>query len=138
MVETLKNEELRHNLYTLLGTVYHLVFLTSGQCLIFDKEGNQIDDLQAEFTSGETNTPLLKLVAEHAKKFTLGKFREWMQEMDKEDFLRVTHLHNSATVQQSQQLVYSKCDEDGWVRENKGDVIESKLCDCKKADPKTM
>ena len=98
MVETLKNEELRHNLYTLLDTVYHLVFLTSGQCLIFDKEGNQIDDLQAEFTSGETNIPLLKLVAEHAKKFTLGKFREWMQEMDKEDFLRVTHLHNSATV----------------------------------------
>lgn len=65
----------------------HLVFLTSGQCLIFDKEGKQIDDLQAEFTNGETNTPLLKLVAEHAEKFTLAKFREWMQEMDKEDFL---------------------------------------------------
>lgn len=51
MVETLKNEELRHNLYTLLGTVHHLCFLTSGQCLIFDKEGKQIGDLQAEFTT---------------------------------------------------------------------------------------
>ena len=93
MEQTLKNEQLRHNLYTLLGTVHHLCFLTSGQCLIFDKEGEQIGDLQAEFTNGETNKWLLKLVAEHAEKFTLGKFREWMQEMDKEDFIRVTHLH---------------------------------------------
>jgi hypothetical protein len=93
MKQTFKNEELRHNLYTLLGTVHHLCFLTSGQCLIFDKEGKQISDLQAEFVNGETNILLLKLVAEYAEKFTLGKFREWMQEMDKEDFLRVTHLH---------------------------------------------
>ena len=93
MEQTLKNEELRHNLYTLLGTVHHLCFLTSGQCLIFDKEGKQIGDLQAEFTSGETNTWLLKLVAEHAEKFTLGKFREWMQEVSKEDFLVLTNLY---------------------------------------------
>jgi len=93
MVEALKNEGLRHNLHALLGTVHHLVFFTSGQCLIFDKEGEQIGDLQAEFTSGETNVWLLKQVAEHAEKFTLAKFREWVREMDKEDFLRVTHLH---------------------------------------------
>jgi len=88
-------EDERHNLYKLLGTVHHLVFLTSGQCLIFDKEEKQICHLQQEFTSGETNIQLLKLVAEHAEKFTLGKFREWMQEMDKEEFLRVTHLYCS-------------------------------------------
>lgn len=93
MEQTLKNEELRHNLYTLLDTVHHLCFLTSGQCLIFDKQGKQIGDLQGEFTSGETNIWLLKLMAEHAENFTLGKFGKWMQEMEKEDFLRITHLH---------------------------------------------
>lgn len=92
MVGTLKNEKIRNNLNELLGQVHHLVFLTSGQCLIFDKEGVQIGDLQGEFTSGETNRWLLKQVAEHAEKFTLGKFREWMQEMNKEDFMRITHL----------------------------------------------
>ena len=66
-----------------LSKVHHLVFLTSGQCIIFDKQGNQISDLQVQFSKGETNIPLLKSVAEHAKKFTLCKFREWLQEMDK-------------------------------------------------------
>ena len=31
-------------------------------------------------------------------------------------------------------LVCEKCDEDGWIRENKGDIIESRLCNCSKAN----
>jgi len=95
MLGTLKNEKIRNNLNELLEQVHHLCFLTSGQCLIFDKEGAQIGDLQAEFTSGETNRWLLKQIAEHAEKFTLGKFREWIQEMNKEDFMRITHLNEN-------------------------------------------
>jgi|SRR5690554_1640156 len=125
MKQTLKNEELRHNLYKLLGTVHHLCFLTSGQCLIFDKEGKQIPDLQAEFTSGETNTWLLKLVAEHAEKFTLCKFREWSQEMDKEGFIRVTHLHCNHDVSvQSEQCNHK------FERVEKGGEFQGNQCDC--------
>lgn len=93
MKKPLKNEEIRHKLPALLDKVCHLIFLTSGQCIIFDKNEEQISELQAEFTSGETNKWLLKQVAEHAGAFTIGKFRGWMQDINKEDFLRITHLH---------------------------------------------
>ena len=77
----------------LLGTVHHLVFLTSGQCMVFDKKGDQIPDLQAEFTTEKSNVKLLKQIAENAEKVSLGKWGEWIHQMDKEDFMRVTHLY---------------------------------------------
>lgn len=91
--QKLKNKDI--DLDYLLDRVHHLFFLTSGQCLIFDEDDNQIVDLQIEFCNGETNMWLLKLIAEHAEKITIGKFREWMQEIDKDDFLRITHLNQN-------------------------------------------
>ncbi len=89
------NQENKSNeLYTLLGNVNELVYLTSGQCLIFDKDGNQISELQKELCKPKHgNIELLKKVANNAEKFTIGKFREWMQEVSKEDFLVLTNLY---------------------------------------------
>ena len=81
------------NLDVFLSKVHHLVFFSSGQCFIFDKEGNQITELQVPFLNGEINIPLLKVIAENAEKFTLAKFREWKQDLDKEDFFRFTNLN---------------------------------------------
>lgn len=36
-------------------------------------------------------------------------------------------------VGQSKQLVCDKCNEEGWITENKGDILEHRLCDCNKA-----
>jgi len=83
-----------NELCTLLGNASELVYFTSGQCLIFDKEGNQIPELQAELCKPKHgNIELLKKVANKAEKFTIGKFREWMQEVSKEDFLVLTNLY---------------------------------------------
>lgn len=92
MEKNLKNEEIRNKLPELLKSVKHLTLLTSGQCLIFNDNGEQIGDLQAEFTSGEVNIWLLSQIAEHATKFTIASFRNWMQDMDKDEFIRITHL----------------------------------------------
>lgn len=45
---------------------------------------------------------------------------------------RILVLFN--VVGQSEQLVCDKCDKDGWIKENKGDIIESRLCNCNKAN----
>ena len=68
--------ELSINYDHLLRSVHHLIFFTSGQCMIFDEKQNQIIELQAEFINGEANIPLLKRIVEHAEKFTLCKWRE--------------------------------------------------------------
>lgn len=88
----LKYEETRAKLPELLNRVYKLFFLTSGQCLIYTINNDPIGLLQNEFASGEPNMQLLKLIAEKADMFFLGKYKIWAQEMDKEDFMRVTHL----------------------------------------------
>ena len=64
-IKKLKNKNI--DLDHLLNRVHYLFFLTSGQCVIFDVDDNQIDDLQFEFVHGETNMWLLKLIAEHAE-----------------------------------------------------------------------
>jgi len=86
-------DELSVNYDDLLLSVHHLIFFTSGQCMIFDEKQNQIIELQAEFINGEANIPLLKRIVEHAEKITLCKWREWVQDVDKEDFIRITHLN---------------------------------------------
>ena len=88
----LKNKETYEKLEDLLEKVYHLFFLTSGQCIIFDKDGNQITELQAEFASGESNIWLLKQIAGHAERFSIVKFPDWSHELDKEEFYRITNL----------------------------------------------
>ena len=37
-------------------------------------------------------------------------------------------------VKQSELLVCDKCDEDGWIVRNEGDIISRKLCNCDKAN----
>ena len=69
-------------------------YLTSGQCLIFDEFGQQIPELQIHFSNGQKNQFIFELVAHACEKFSIGKFREWMQEVDKEDFLTLTRLKN--------------------------------------------
>ena len=88
----LKNKETYEKLEDLLDSVYHLFYLTSGQCLIFDGELHQITELQAEFSNGESNIWLLKQIAGHAEKFTLVKFPEWSHELDKDEIYRITNL----------------------------------------------
>jgi len=42
------------------------------------------------------------------------------------------NIHN--VVGQSEQLVCDKCDEDGWIVRNEGDIISRRLCNCDKAN----
>ena len=46
----------------------------------------------------------------------------------------VNKLPIHVVVGRSEQLVCYLCDEDGWIRENKGDIIEHRLCKCDKAN----
>lgn len=77
-----------------LDRVHQIAYMTSGQCLIFDVEGNQIPELQKELTKPRNgNIELLKQVAEKASMFSIGKFREWEKELSKEDFFVLTNLY---------------------------------------------
>ena len=44
------------------------------------------------------------------------------------------HLNTPSVVGQSEQLVCDKCNEEGWITENKGDILEHKSCDCDKVN----
>lgn len=93
MKATLKNKETYGKLHDLLDKVYQLFYLTSGQCMIYDKDGYQISELQAEFANGESNIWLLKQIAGHAEKLYIAKVWEWAKELDKDEFFRVTNLN---------------------------------------------
>jgi hypothetical protein len=43
-------------------------------------------------------------------------------------------LRQPPVVGRSEQLVCDLCNEDGWIVEHKGDVIERRLCKCDKAN----
>ncbi len=73
--------------------VKQVFFLTSGQALFFDKEGNQVSELQSLFASGQENKKILLEICEHAEKFTIGQWRVWTQELSKQDFIRLLHLN---------------------------------------------
>lgn len=72
---------------------HNLVYFTSNQALIFDKEGNQIRELQSFFANGEPNRKLLLQIAENCEVLSIGKWCEWQQELSKEDFIKLLHLN---------------------------------------------
>jgi hypothetical protein len=61
----------------------------------------------------------------------LLRFRLGQRTLDEstEEILRLFSV-----VGRSEQLVCDLCNEDGWIVENKGDVIERRLCKCDKAN----
>ena len=78
-----------------------------------------------------TNLELLMEYMEQNQYFIgndlLAKYNELLQKEKKEQ-LTLTDV-----VGQSEQLFCDLCSEDGWIVENKGDIIERKLCKCDKA-----
>jgi len=55
-----------------------------------------------------------------------------MGKLEKESVLNeLLNLHD--VVGRSEQLVCGKCDEDGWIVRNEGDIISRRLCNCDKA-----
>lgn len=86
------------NLDKYIKQAHHLTYLTSGQCLIFNKEGKQISELQTYFTEpfkirSKEELILLHKITNNCQEFTVGKFREWMEIIDKEEFLSLTNLN---------------------------------------------
>ena len=74
--------------------VHSIAFLTSGQLMVWDKDGNQIPDLQLMFSDGQPNPHALKDIADHASKFYLCMFGEWTHEVDKGSFYKITNLRS--------------------------------------------
>lgn len=81
------------DVFDLTKDVYHICLLTSGQVLAFDQKDNQIFLLQASFGEGKQNPYLLKKMAENASKFNLVAWDKWVQELTKEEFIKITHLN---------------------------------------------
>lgn len=71
-----------------------ITWLTSGQALIWDEGGNQIAELQKEFTPEKQNKALLKSIAENCKSFSISSFREWNHSISKEDFFSLLMLNS--------------------------------------------
>jgi hypothetical protein len=94
MRETFKEAVCPKNLTELLSKVYHLTLFTTGQCIILDRDNNQIPELQLYFIKRRQNRWLFSRIAEQAEKFSLCKFRKWKQDLGKEDFIKITrYLH---------------------------------------------
>ena len=81
------------DVFDLVKDVCHICLLTSGQVLAFDQKDNQILPLQALFGESKQNPYLLKKMAENASKFNLMAWGEWIQELTKEEFIKITHLN---------------------------------------------
>jgi hypothetical protein len=77
----------------LLKRVDHIVFLVSGQCFVFDKNREQIPELQLYFTEGKQNIKMLRRIANNANSFTVGKWKEWFFDLTKEEFFSLTNLN---------------------------------------------
>lgn len=80
----------------LLSKVKQIIFLTSGQLMVWDKDENQIDELQAEFTdlSKPVNRILMKRIADKSKHFSIMKWGHggWIHELTKDEFYRLTGI----------------------------------------------
>ena len=50
---------------------------TNRQCLVFDKDGIQIPEYQAEITCYSLNKEIAKRVCEEATEFHICSFKEW-------------------------------------------------------------
>ena len=77
----------------LLQRVDHVTFLTSGQCFVFDKNREQIPELQLYFIEGKQNIKMLRMIADNANNFTVGKWKEWFFDLTKEEFFSLTNLN---------------------------------------------
>ena len=62
----------------------------------------------------------------------------WQPELQVQAYMNGVHdlfklLRLGVVVGRSEQLVCYLCNEDGWITENKGDILEHRLCKCEKA-----
>ena len=63
---------------------------------------------------------------------TLESYKYLIEMIAIEYYNEQLRLYN--VVKQSELLVCDKCDEDGWIVRNEGDIISRKLCNCDKAN----
>ena len=64
---------------------------------------------------------------------TYGELREKVKSLITDE-QQVKSVDLADVVGRSEQLVCDLCDKDGWIKENKGDIIEIRLCKCDKAN----
>ncbi len=71
---------------------YSVVYFTSGQAMVFDSNNSQIPEIQKKFNIGSSNTKELKKIVKKCKKYYIGKWKEWIVELTKEEFEIITGL----------------------------------------------
>ena len=67
------------------------MLLTSGQVLCWDENDEQLGEIQS-INANKTDRFVLSEVVKHANKFSISKWREWSQELTKEEFINITGL----------------------------------------------
>lgn len=75
-----------------LARAYKVTYLVSNQALIWDKQGEQIPELQKLFKPNKPKRKLLLRVAESCMEHTIGAWPEWFQSVTKEEFISLLHL----------------------------------------------
>lgn len=80
------------NINKKIEEAHKIILMTSGQCLIFNEKGEQIPELQSFFSKGHKNVATLKKISENCKEHSIAKFRGFIQDLTKEEFLTITNL----------------------------------------------
>lgn len=68
-----------------INQAHEMALFTSGQVMVWDKDGNQIRQLQIEFNPGNKKRELLSQVIENCEVFNISCFREWNKKLSKDE-----------------------------------------------------
>ena len=66
---------------------------TNRNCLIFDNEGNQIVEYQRGISCSNLNKEVAYTATVEAESFHIGKFREWVHDITREEMQYLLGVH---------------------------------------------
>lgn len=66
---------------------------TNRNCLVFDKDGNQIVKYQAAISCSTLDPEVAFKATEEAEEFHIGKFREWEHEINRDSMRFLLGIH---------------------------------------------
>lgn len=68
---------------------------TNRNCLVFDTDDAQIPEYQIAMSCYKLDKALARRATEEATRFGIGKFREWMHEISREEMQYLLGVHDS-------------------------------------------
>jgi len=70
-----------------------MILFTNRNCLIFDENGEQITDYQMAISCSHIDPDIARKATEESETFSISKFRQWIQEITREEMQYLLGVH---------------------------------------------